>query len=218
MREISHQVKKQNRIPVMIHAPDPILREGAIAHLRTCPEIDLIDAITRCSNSIALLLEESVDQLVLSRLRKMVRSAEVQPVLVINALCEADLLDVIESGVRVVVWRHEVTTSRLLKAVTSAFHGEGDLPVDLLTRLMGQVKALRPEAMTASNAHSGYLTPRETEVLQLIADGEDAKTIAEKLSYSQRTIKSIMQGITARMNLSNRTHAVAYVMRQGYIS
>ncbi|MFD8866504.1 LuxR C-terminal-related transcriptional regulator [Streptomyces sp. NPDC059590] len=210
--------ERQKKIPVVVHAPDPILREGAISQLRRHPEVDLVDEATPHDDGVALLLAESLDQALLSRLRRLVRSEGLRSVLVISLIREAELLDVIESGVGAIVWRHEATSSRLLRAVTAAFHGDGDLPSDLLGRLMNQVSMLRPGAVANPAAQTSHLTPREINVLRLVSEGMDTNEIAEKLSYSERTIKNIMQGLTTRLNLRNRAHAVAYALREGYIS
>jgi DNA-binding NarL/FixJ family response regulator len=45
----------------------------------------------------------------------------------------------------------------------------------------------------------------------------DTTEIAGKLSYSERTIKNVYYGMTARLNLRNRPHAVAYALRRGMI-
>jgi DNA-binding NarL/FixJ family response regulator len=55
------------------------------------------------------------------------------------------------------------------------------------------------------------------EVLRLIADGFDTREIASKLSYSERTVKNVLHGITTRLRLRNRAHAVAYALRNGLI-
>ena len=52
---------------------------------------------------------------------------------------------------------------------------------------------------------------------RLVADGWDTSEIAKELSYSERTIKNVFYGITARLNLRNRPHAVAYALRKGMI-
>ncbi|MGW4728285.1 response regulator transcription factor [Streptomyces shenzhenensis] len=208
----------QTKIPVVVHAPDPILWEGTISQLRRHPEVDLVDEATPHDDGVAVLVAESLDQTLLSRLRTLIRSEGLRPVLVISLIREAELLDLIECGVGAIVWRHEATSSRLLQAVTAAFRGDGDLPSDLLGRLMNQVSMLRPGAVGSPAAQTSYLTPREIDVLRLVAGGMDTGEIAEKLSYSERTIKNIMQGLTTRLNLRNRAHAVAYAMREGYIS
>lgn len=206
------------RIPVVVHAPDPISREGAISHLRQHPVLELVDEAADPGEGVAVLLAESPDPAALAWLRRTVRRDGLQPVLVVNLIRESELLDVFELGVGAIVWRHEATPQRLLRAVLAAHRREGDLPSDLLGRLISQIGSLRTTAVGASGVQPSGLSPRETDVLRLVADGLGTGEIAGKLSYSERTVKNIMQGLTTRLALRNRTHAVAYALREGYIS
>jgi len=61
------------------------------------------------------------------------------------------------------------------------------------------------------------LADREVEVLRLVAEGLDTAEIASRLSYSQRTIKTVLHDVTTRLQLRNRSHAVAYALREGLI-
>jgi DNA-binding NarL/FixJ family response regulator len=61
------------------------------------------------------------------------------------------------------------------------------------------------------------LTARETEVLQLLADGLMNKQIAQLLYLSPETIKSCVDGIRMKLDASNRTHAVSIGFRDGLI-
>jgi DNA-binding NarL/FixJ family response regulator len=61
------------------------------------------------------------------------------------------------------------------------------------------------------------LTNRERDVLALVADGLSTREIAKRLSYSERTIKNILQDVTTRLSLRNRTQAVAVAVREGWI-
>jgi DNA-binding NarL/FixJ family response regulator len=58
---------------------------------------------------------------------------------------------------------------------------------------------------------------REVDVLRLLSEGWDTSEIAKKLAYSERTVKNVIHDITARLQLRNRAHAVAYAMRAGVI-
>ena len=60
-------------------------------------------------------------------------------------------------------------------------------------------------------------TEREIDVLKLVAEGCDTAEIANRLAYSQRTIKNILHDVTTRFNLRNRAHAIAYALRAGVI-
>ncbi len=61
------------------------------------------------------------------------------------------------------------------------------------------------------------LSNREREVLSLIADGLSTREVAAELAYSERTIKSVLQDVTVRLQVRNRTQAVAYAVRKGWI-
>ena len=54
-------------------------------------------------------------------------------------------------------------------------------------------------------------------MLRLAADGLDTEEIAHHLAYSQRTVTNVFHDITCRFHLRNRTHAVAYAIREGLI-
>ncbi|AIJ14391.1 helix-turn-helix transcriptional regulator [Streptomyces lividans] len=203
------------RVPVAVSAPDPISREGAVSQLRRHPEIDLREESG--PGTVALLIEDALDDAALTRLRRIVRSEGARAVLVIGAIRESELLDVVECGVGAIVWRHEATAHRLVQAVLAASRGDGDLPADLLGRLISQVGTLHRGAAGRPGAPSLGLAPREVDVLRLVAEGLDTGEIAGKLSYSERTVKNVMHGLTTRLHLRNRAHAVAYALREGYI-
>ncbi|CAL9300005.1 LuxR C-terminal-related transcriptional regulator [Streptomyces rochei] len=203
------------RVPVAVSAPDPISREGAVSQLRRHPEIDLREESG--PGTVALLIEDALDEQALTRLRRIVRSEGARAVLVVGAIRENELLDVVECGVGAIVWRHEATAHRLVQAVLAAARGDGDLPADLIGRLISQVGTLHRGAAGRPGAPSLGLAPREVDVLRLVAEGLDTGEIAGKLSYSERTVKNVMHGLTTRLHLRNRAHAVAYALREGYI-
>jgi len=202
---------------VAVHASDPITREGALSQLRQHPVIDLREETETGPDTVALLISETLDESALSRLRRLVRSEGARAVLVVSTIRETELLDVIECGVGAIVWRHEATAHRLAQAVIAASRGDGDLPADLLGRLISQVGSLHRTAGSHPGAPASGLAPREVDVLRLVAEGLDTGEIASKLSYSERTVKNVMHGLTTRLHLRNRAHAVAHALREGYI-
>jgi DNA-binding NarL/FixJ family response regulator len=64
---------------------------------------------------------------------------------------------------------------------------------------------------------SDQLTVREREVLILIAEGCSTREVAAELAYSERTIKTVLQDVTGRLRVRNRTQAVALAVRKGWI-
>ncbi|MGW7366927.1 helix-turn-helix transcriptional regulator [Streptomyces sp. NPDC054841] len=207
-------VPPASRVRVAVTAPDPISHEGVLSQLRRHPEVDLCEDLG--SATVALLVEDVLDEASLVRLRRMVRSEGARVVLVVGTIRENELLDVIECGATAIVWRREATAHRLVQAVLTAAEGGGDLPADLVGRLISQVGQLHRGGADRSGTFLG-LTPREADVMRLVADGLDTTEIATKLSYSERTIKNVMHGLTTRLHLRNRSHAVAYALREGYI-
>ena len=62
-----------------------------------------------------------------------------------------------------------------------------------------------------------HLTQRELTVLRLIAEGYSTSEVATRMAYSERTIKNSIHDLVSRFHLRNRTHAVAFAVRQGLI-
>ncbi|GLF96820.1 response regulator transcription factor [Streptomyces yaizuensis] len=209
------------RLRVGIRAGDPIGRAGVMSLLRHQGSVDVVDEGGADSGAgVVVMVVDQVDEPVTADLRRFARGLERPVVLVARELREDDLLTVVECGVRAILWRHEATESRLLKAVHRAARGEGDLPVDLLNQLLTQVGRLRRSGGEDSGTGSVPLlgmAPREVDVLRLIAEGLDTRQISQKLAYSERTIKNILHGLMTRLQLSNRAHAVAFALREGYI-
>ncbi|WP_242614118.1 helix-turn-helix transcriptional regulator [Actinomadura roseirufa] len=206
----------QNTAPVRVHvhASDPISMAGAMSQLRRLPEVEIVNAANSAPPAVVVVVAGTLDDPVLPQVRQFTRAGDVHVVLVVDALREAELAEVIESGVVAIVWRHEATEGRLLQAVLAASRGDGDMPPDLLGRLIQHI-GLRQGA--PPRAAFPRLAPREVAVLRLVAEGLNTSEIAKTVSYSERTVKSVLHGITTRLHLRNRAHAVAYALREGYI-
>ena len=74
----------------------------------------------------------------------------------------------------------------------------------------------KPAPSRAANPEDG-LTDREQEVLQLIADGKNNRDIAAKLVISEKTVKTHVSNILAKLNLDDRTQAAIYALRRGIV-
>jgi len=78
-------------------------------------------------------------------------------------------------------------------------------------------RRMRRSAASGPGPAAAGLDQRHLEVLRLLADGSDTADIAQALSYSERTIKYLVRGITTRLGARNRAHAVACALRTGLI-
>jgi DNA-binding NarL/FixJ family response regulator len=76
----------------------------------------------------------------------------------------------------------------------------------------------RRSAPEGGRAHTDPLTPREQEVLELLAEGLSNQSIAGRLSISGHTVKFHVSSICAKLGADNRTDAVRRAVRQGLIT
>jgi DNA-binding NarL/FixJ family response regulator len=203
------------RINTYIYADDPISRAGVVSHLRPRPEILVLDDDGVDQAQVAMIVTDHVTEDAL-RATRAFRRRGCGVVLVVVQLDDAALLTAVEAGIVGLVHRSEATPDRLVSVIRAALAGEAAAP-DLLRRLLDQVGRLHRPTPSTRAATATALADREIEVLRLVADGLDTAEIAVKLSYSQRTIKTVLHDVTTRLQLRNRSHAVAYALRQGLI-
>jgi DNA-binding NarL/FixJ family response regulator len=127
------------------------------------------------------------------------------------------LLEAVEAGACGFLRRSETQPEALVASIRRAAAGDGTVPPDLLGRLLNQVSLTQQQVLGPRGLSFSTLTKRETEVLRLLADGHNTAEVANVLIYSERTVKNVLADVTRRLNLRNRTHAVAYALRQGLI-
>lgn len=205
------------RIPVYVFAHDPVLQAGVASQLRGLPDITIVADGRPDDSQVALVVADVVDEATTTVMRAIQRNGVPRVVGVIGQLDAAGVLAAIEAGACGLLRRAEATTATLSRAVWSAANGDGSLPPDLLGVLLKQVAQIQQHVLNPRGLSFSGLTDREAEVLRLVADGYDTAEIAASLCYSQRTVKNVLHDMTARFNLRNRSHAVAYAVRQGLI-
>jgi len=205
------------RTHVLVRATDPILQNGVCAALRTRPEVWLVDDEADVMSTVALIAADRFDERTAELLRTVQARGFVKLVLIAGDMAETEILTAVESGVCAVARRAEATPDVLVRLVMAAAAGEGALPPDLLGRLLNRVSRLQRHVLEPRGLQLAGITNRESEVLRLVASGLSTQEIADKLCYSQRTVKSILHDVTNRFQLKNRAHAVAYALREGLI-
>jgi DNA-binding NarL/FixJ family response regulator len=207
----------QDRVSVSIHADDPITRSGLTSELRQHREIELVDFTSGAQTQVVVYAVEALTEEAFDLIRTARLKNGAQVVLIVSALSDEDLLTVVESGACSVLWRREATTASLVRVVLRAAGGDSALPPDLLARLLKQVSRLQQHALRPQAPPTNGLSERERKVLRLAAVGLDTDEIATELAYSRRTVTGVLHDVMARYNLRNRTHAVAYAIREGLI-
>ena len=114
----------------------------------------------------------------------------------------------------------DVQVSRALKAGARAYLLKGSLRKELLETIRavhaGQKRvSSEVAAEIAEHATDQVLTPREVDVLRLVAEGNANKEIAAQLSLTEETVKSHVRNILAKLGANDRTHAVAIGVKRG---
>lgn len=208
---------ESDRTPVVVRATDPILHNGVCMALRSRDEIRLVDAEAAEPGMVALLIADRLDDAMTQLLSGLHCQGFTRIVLVAGEVDDNEILNAVEHGVCAVARRAEAGPDVLVRLVRAAAAGEGALPPDLLGRLLNRVSRLQRQVLQPRGLHLGGMSNRETEVLKLVASGFSTQEIADQLCYSQRTVKSILHDVTNRFQLRNRSHAVAYALREGLI-
>lgn len=202
-------------IPTYVEGRDPISQAGVVSQLRARPEIRVVDGIEQAD--VALVITDSVDANTARQLRGLRKDGRPQLMLVATTVDDAALVLAAEAGVAGLLRREEATSDTLARTIQRVAAGHGEVPPDLLGRLLEQVGRLQRQVLAPRGMTFTGLTPRETEVLRLVADGHDTSEIALRMCYSERTVKNVLHDLTTRLQLRNRTHAVAYAVREGLI-
>ena len=214
------QVQSTGCVSVGLHVHD----EGALADvlpgLLLCPSIELLSANGSAGADVRLVLADGVTDAVVSdvvALSEQSANRAQRTVLVAAPLPERHLPRLFAAGVVAILPRRDVSERQVIRAVHAAHQGRAVLPETLTRWLVDELRFSQSNLLATQGLSQGGLTVREVEVLRLIAEGHDTAAIAARLSYSERTIKKIVQELMARLELRNRAHAVSYATKVGAI-
>jgi DNA-binding NarL/FixJ family response regulator len=111
----------------------------------------------------------------------------------------------------------DVTAERLFDAVRVVAAGEGLLAPAVTRRLICEFARLRPTPAAAVRPALATLTPRETEVLILVAEGLSNQQIAARLVVTEETVKTHVSRVLHKLGLRDRTQAVIAAYESGLI-
>ncbi len=192
---------------VAVWAAEPLTAEGLTAMLRI-EGVELVPLKDMAVADVVVIAGRSVDPRAVDVLNQVHQRSPARVVLVVDELTDADLRLAATRPVRRIVACSTVTRAALVEAVRA----ESALP-----RLADQVERVRSDRLRPRGATRTGLTGREQEVLRLLAQGCATVDIAQRLAYSERTVKNIVRVILDRLSSANRAHAVAFATREGII-
>jgi two-component system, NarL family, response regulator len=202
--------------PIRIMCVDdhPLVRKGIASIIGNEPDMQLVAEANQGRQAVELFRQHRPD-VTLMDLRmpemdgieavKIIRSEfpEARIIALTSFDGDQEIYRALEAGVRGYLLKEMVHTE-VLNAIRVVHAGK---------RLMSQEVAERLNEYFAQ----GVLTPREVEVLTLVAQGYANKEIASQLGKAGGTIKIHVQNILAKLNATDRTHAVTIAVRRGII-
>jgi len=194
-------------IRVAIAAASPVVRAGLEALVTSSPGMELAGAFPDGHG----MDELRPDVVLAAGSFEPVFDGEPPPVVLLAPeTSPAFSIERFQAGVRAVL-PPDASPAAILAAVEAAASGLAALDARELETLL----AGAPQLQSASE--TGALTPRELEVLRMMAEGAANKTIAWKLSISEHTVKFHVASIFAKLNAGTRTEAVTQGVRRGLI-
>ncbi|AHX21346.1 response regulator transcription factor [Bacillus cereus] len=110
----------------------------------------------------------------------------------------------------------DVEPDQLVEAIRSAYKGNIQLHPDIANALLSQTLPVE-EKEEEPSIQVDVLTARENEVLQLLAKGMSNKEIASVLVITEKTVKAHVSSILSKLNLSDRTQAALYAVKNGIV-
>jgi len=208
---------------VLVAAADSIVRVGLESIVRTSPELVVVGSSSNLA-TLAALIEERSPDVVLMELGLYDES--VSEMLAIGALSGVAIVlladdlqgdwttEALRLGVRAVLSR-SATAEEIVPTVVAAAAGLVVLHPKVFDSLLPVLPTNVRPFDNASPIQA--LTPREIEVLGMLAEGLGNKTIARRLGISEHTVKFHVSSILTKLKASSRTEAVTLGARQGLI-
>jgi DNA-binding NarL/FixJ family response regulator len=111
----------------------------------------------------------------------------------------------------------DVTAEQLFHAVRVIAAGEALLAPTVTRRLISEFARQRPRADSSGATRLAALTPRETQVLRLVAEGLSNPEIAARLGVTEETVKTHVSRVLAKLGLRDRTQAVVTAYETGLV-
>ncbi len=208
------------RVRVLLAEDHPIYLEGLARAIKDQPELELVGTAENGRTALDSIRELHPDVTVLD-----MRLPELDGVEVLNAIARDGLatrvlmlsaqrdskavFEAMRTGAEAYLTK-DASRRVICDTILAVSRGETVLAPEVQAALVGELRDREVDDRPV-------LSPREGEVLQLIAKGLSAPAIAERLYVSPATVKTHLQGLYEKLGVSERAAAVAEAMRRGLL-
>jgi DNA-binding NarL/FixJ family response regulator len=220
--------------PVRIVVADDhqIVRSGFAALLGTQPDFTVVGIADDGAEAVRVCRETSPDVVLMDvrmpgmdgiEATRLLTSADSGPRVLVLTTFDLDeyVYDALRAGASGFLLK-DVTAERLFDAVRVIAEGEALLAPAITKRLIIEFARQRPRPKEPADPVQpgppfGALTPRETEVLRLIAAGLSNPEIAKRLVVTEETVKTHVSRVLSKLGLRDRTQAVVAAYESGFV-
>jgi NarL family two-component system response regulator LiaR len=209
-------------IRVLIADDHAVVRQGLRTFLDLQADIEVVeeagdgaaalDAVERHAPDVALmdLVMPGVDGI--QAIRRLRDEAPATRVIVLTSFVDDErVLAAVRAGAAGYLLK-DVQPQELVRAIRSVHAGQSPLHPTVAAKLLEEMSGEH-----AQRAPRDLLTPREREVLSLIAHGRPNKLIARDLGVSEKTVKTHVSSILGKLGVTDRTQAALYAVREGLV-
>ncbi|GGJ57667.1 response regulator [Streptomyces brasiliensis] len=213
------------RVRVVVADDHEVVRAGYAGLLATQPDFSVVGTARDGAEAVRVCREQRPDVVLMDvrmpvmdgiRATAELRGPDAPRVLILTTFdLDEHVYDALAAGASGFLLK-DVTAERLFDAVRVVAAGEALLAPAITRRLIAEFARLRPKA-PAPDAGLALLTPRETEVLRLLAQGLSNPEVAGRLRVGEETVKTHVSRILSKLGLRDRTQAVVMAYESGLV-
>jgi DNA-binding NarL/FixJ family response regulator len=221
------------QVRIVVADDHEVVRAGFAELLDTRPDFTVVGTADDGAQAVRLCHELRPDVVLMDvrmpgmdgieATRRLAESGEYRPRVIILTTFDLDeyVYEALRAGASGFLLK-DVTAERLFDAVRVVADGEALLAPGITRRLIGEFAAQRrgstvDTAGALGAAGLGMLTPRETEVLRLVAEGLSNAEIAARLVVNEETVKTHVSRVLRKLGLRDRTQAVVTAYESGLV-
>jgi DNA-binding NarL/FixJ family response regulator len=212
-------------ITAIIVDDHPVVRAGMRTVLDTATDVTVVAEGSSGADALRLVQGHRPDVLVLDvnlpdlnglQVTQQLREQGVTTAILILTVHDdkQTVFGLLESGATGYVLKDEALET-LVSAVRAAARGESWLSPAVARQVLR--RAIEKPSPPPPESSPFILTPRETQVLCLLAQGLDNAAIAQRLTVTKRTVQNHVSNIYGKLDLTSRTEAALYAIRQGLV-